>query len=569
MATLSRKYRPKSFKEVIGQNHIKASLESEIINNDLAQAYLFCGPRAVGKTTLARILAKSLNCLNRKDKESEPCNECSSCLNINKNKSIEVIEIDAASHTGVDNVRENIINSARVAPSNAKYKVFIIDEVHMLSISAFNALLKVIEEPPQHVVFVLCTTEVHKIPATVISRCERMDFKRLNINDTVKKLQTIVDSEDISVEKGVLEDIARHSGGYLRDAESLLGQVVSLSSDKEISSKQAKLILPQSDLLQAVKYISHIKNSETSKAIRLVNDLMDSGIDLKSFLADILQILRKIIMEKVDSGLSQNLGLDFGESIEREVLDLSSQLDVKTASYFIDSFLTTNESLKTSEIKQLPLELVTVKLSQGDNNSAESKDLGSVNSSTSSDLKQNNVNYEHKNNQADRDNLSINKMEAAKKNVKKEEGVSTEKESKYSNSDVNIELKDVQSKWKEFILKTKSENHSLTFILQNCWPSEISGGVVNLKCKYQFHQDRLKDANIRDIINKNLKSIFNCSLDYKTEIDGNLKIPNLETKIEEKNTKEEETKKKKAPVDDGQKGAINNILSAFGGEVIS
>jgi len=577
MATLSRKYRPKTFKEVLGQNHIKASLESEIINNDLSQAYLFCGPRAVGKTTLARILAKSLNCLNREEGMSEPCNECSACLNINKNKSIEVIEIDAASHTGVDNVRENIIDSARVAPANLKYKVFIIDEVHMLSISAFNALLKVIEEPPQHVIFILCTTEVHKIPATVISRCERMDFKRLSVIDTIKKLQSIVDAEEISVDKGVLETIARHSGGYLRDAESLLGQVISLSSAKEISTEQANLILPQSNILQAVKYLDHVASNETAKAIRLINDLIDSGIDLKSFLADILQILRKIIMEKVNPGLSQSLGLDFGESIEKEVLTLSAKLDIEKLAWYIDNYIKTNDSLRSAQIKQLPLELVTVKLSGR-------KKTDSLNNYNKKD-NSNNFIQEKKETEN-----TVNKQKTDNYNFK-ETKVNKEKEVPLIKEDVkednqaekiNIGIEDIQAKWREFILKIKSENHSLTFILQNCWPSDIKEGIINLKCKYKFHQERLRDANIQDIINKNLKNIFKCNLKYTTNIDSNLEIPSSrsrensgnkeEVKPKEENTdniQTKETKKEKAQVDDEQKGTINNILNAFGGEVIS
>jgi DNA polymerase-3 subunit gamma/tau len=450
----------------------------------------------------------------------------------------------------------------------------------MLSISAFNALLKVIEEPPQHVVFVLCTTEVHKIPATIISRCERMDFKRLNVSDTVKKLQTIVATEDISVDKGVLETIARHSGGYLRDAESLLGQVISLSSAKEISTEQAQLILPQSDLLQAVKYLDHIASSETAKAIRLINDLIDSGIDLKSFLDDILQILRKIIMEKVNPGLSQSLGLDFGENIEKEILTLSSKLDIEKLALYIDNYIKTNESLKNAQIKQLPLELVTIKLSENrkthSSNSLDKKDNGNyyVQEKRNSE---NSVNKKETNNYSFKEN-SVNKVETDKENEAK---VLKESEKKDRQEDsqvekININIEDIQAKWREFILKIKSENHSLTFILQNCWPSDVKDGIIDLKCKYKFHQQRLKDANIQDIINKNLKTIFKCNLKYATNIDSNLEIPSSRLKkekdLEEKNVdniQTKETKKEKSQVDDKQKGDINNILNAFGGEVIS
>ena len=195
MATLYRKYRPREFKEVVNQNHIKITLEHQVQADKIVHAYLFCGPRAVGKTTLARVLAKAINCTKRKPGESEPCHKCEICQNINLGRSLDIIEIDAASHTGVDHVREHIIASARVTPSVCKYKVFIIDEVHMLSISAFNALLKMLEEPPEYIVFILCTTEVHKVPTTIISRCQRFDFKRISVNDIVKKLLYIVREE--------------------------------------------------------------------------------------------------------------------------------------------------------------------------------------------------------------------------------------------------------------------------------------------------------------------------------------------------------------------------------------
>ena len=254
MATLYRKYRPQNFKEVVGQNHIKITLENEIKTGKTAHAYLFCGPRGVGKTTMARVIVKTINCLNRKDSDSDPCNECEICKDITAGRSLDIIEIDAASHTGVDNVRENIIANARAVPSRCKYKVFIIDEAHMLSISAFNALLKIIEEPPVYVMFILCTTEAHKIPVTIISRCQRFDFKRISVNDLVKKLNYIIKKEDIKVDKSVLEMIARQSGGHMRDAESLLGQIVAIGG-KEITQEEADLVIPRNDLNEVINFV--------------------------------------------------------------------------------------------------------------------------------------------------------------------------------------------------------------------------------------------------------------------------------------------------------------------------
>lgn len=172
------------------QNHVKITLQNEIETDKVAHAYLFCGPRGIGKTTAARLLAKAVNCERRKASESEPCNECDSCKEITSGRDLDIVEIDAASHTGVDNVRENIVTNAKFSPSRRKYKVFIIDEVHMLSTSAFNALLKTIEEPPARVIFIMATTEVHKIPATIISRCQRFDFKKISRREVVERLNT-------------------------------------------------------------------------------------------------------------------------------------------------------------------------------------------------------------------------------------------------------------------------------------------------------------------------------------------------------------------------------------------
>ena len=241
-----RKYRPKTFAKVMGQKPIKITLQNEIKSISMAHAYLFVGPRGTGKTTLARLFARSLNCLNRLEKESEPCNECQACKLILDNRSLDVIEMDAASHTGVDNVRENIITASQVPPFNKEgYKIFVIDEVHMLSKSAFNALLKTLEEPPAKVIFILATTEIHKVPETIISRCQRFDFKKIPQKDIMQRLNEIIEWEKISIPENILMEIARKSEGCLRDAESLLGQISSLANGN-ITEELASLVLPRS-----------------------------------------------------------------------------------------------------------------------------------------------------------------------------------------------------------------------------------------------------------------------------------------------------------------------------------
>src|SRR3989344_1228732 len=232
---LYRTYRPQTFADIEGQQHVVQTLQGALKSNRVGHAYLFSGPRGTGKTTMARLLAKTLNCqeaisykLQAKNSLIEPCNKCSSCVEINEGRSLDLIEIDAASHTGVDHVRE-LTDSARVAASSGGYKVFLIDEVHMLSKSAFNALLKTLEEPPAHTIFLLATTEPHKLPDTVLSRVQRFDLKKLTLEEIQKKLERIARTENISLEPDVVVMLARYANGSLRDAESALSKLIAFA----------------------------------------------------------------------------------------------------------------------------------------------------------------------------------------------------------------------------------------------------------------------------------------------------------------------------------------------------
>src|ERR1700749_1857482 len=224
----ARKYRPQNFSTVVGQAHITTTVKNAIRNNQLAHAFLFCGPRGVGKTTCARILAKTINCENSKD-SGEACNECNSCVAFNEGTSLNVHELDAASNNSVDDIR-SLVEQVRFAPQAGKYKVYIVDEVHMLSASAFNAFLKTLEEPPSYAIFILATTEKHKILPTILSRCQIFDFKRINTNDTVEHLQEICDKEDVKAQKVALHVIAQKSEGCMRDALSILDKIVSFTN---------------------------------------------------------------------------------------------------------------------------------------------------------------------------------------------------------------------------------------------------------------------------------------------------------------------------------------------------
>lgn len=548
MATLYRSYRPRNFKEIVNQNHIKITLEHEIKLNKIVHAYLFCGPRGIGKTTIARVFSKAVNCLNRKDGEHEPCNNCAVCDEINAGRNMDIIEIDAASHTGVDNVRDNVISAARVAPSRAKYKVFIIDEVHMLSISAFNALLKVLEEPPQNVIFVLCTTEVHKIPATIISRCQRFDFKRISVTDITKKLRYIAEQEKIEIDKEILEAIARRSEGHMRDAESLLGQVVVIGGNK-ITQKEADLVIPRSDLNEAINLIQAMINNDAGSGIAIVNNMLNDGIDLKRFLFDTIELLRKIMLTKINPALSEKLGLELGESIEIKLNNAVMNAKLPQIIIMIEKLISASNDLKSSFIIQLPLEIAIVEICSGSEIKSENFNRQQPVSPISPPVNSNQT-------------VSYNK-DSAKQSSPPYDPVKK----------IKISKKEILEKWNEVLIYVKKYNHSLTFILRVCEPRDIKNNKLCLAFKYKFHKDRVGDVSIKNIIEKVLLEVYKQPIFIEAIVDDAIAVEiknNPETNdkhVENDNMKESAVKANDSVQNESEK-MVDNLLKSFGGKVI-
>lgn len=355
--SIYRTYRPQNFADIAGQEHIKQTLQNEVAGNSLVHAYIFSGPRAVGKTTTARVLTRAINCLNRKAGTSEPCNECDACIAIRDNRTLDVIEIDAASHTGVDNVRDNIISAARVGRAGLAWKVFIIDEVHMLSTSAFNALLKILEEPPSFVLFILATTELHKVPATVVSRCQRFDFKKIAPDAMRARLERICSLEKKKVDPAVLDAVVRLSNGYLRDAESLLGQVLSLD-EKYIDAEKAVIVLPLGSLGLVKKFVSSLIAKDAKEALHALDSAIESGVDLGVLCADILEFLRTLLLIK--AGVSDIISESENEIQEREALCAPlSEADILS---MLEYFLAAQRDMRYSSLPQLPLEIAIAKM---------------------------------------------------------------------------------------------------------------------------------------------------------------------------------------------------------------
>lgn len=519
MATLYRKYRPQKFEEVVGQNHIKITLEHEIKSNRVAHSYLFCGPRAVGKTTLARVLAKALNCEQIKAGEAEPCNVCQACQEITIGNALDIIEIDAASNTGVDNVRENIIANARMHPTRLKYKVFIIDEVHMLSASAFNALLKIMEEPPSYVVFVLCTTEVHKIPMTVISRCQRFDFKKISVVDIVKKLEYIIKQEQIKIDKPILEAIARHSGGHMRDAESLLGQIVALGERQpgetmQITREDAELVIPRNDLEEVLNLIGFLVKKDVGGAVRLVNKLVDDGFDLKDFANDLIEILRQMIITKINPDLIVTLGVELGESLEAKLVEINSQTNVNFLLKLIERFIKAKDELKSTFIAQLPLEMAIIEVL-----TEEQQPI-----------------------------IRPSKVEQGQVEPTIPSGQQTmNTRSTIANA---LQFDQILAKWSEFLNRIKQDNHSLSFTLKVCQPTNIEGNELCVTFNHKIHKDKVDEPQIREILENALREVYGVDLILKANLDENLKIGNNNGN------------------DDENGMAIDNLLKTLGGKVV-
>ncbi len=335
---LYRTYRPVDFDDVAGQQHIVQTLKNAVKNQKIAHAYLFCGPRGTGKTSIAKILAKAVNC---SDKENSPCGKCESCLSIQKGNHPDIIEIDAASNNGVDEIRE-LIEKVKYAPIEATYKVYIIDEVHMLSAGAFNALLKTLEEPPGHVIFVLATTEPHKVLPTIISRCQRYDFTRVPFDEIVERMNRIVEEEQLHVEKDALKLIASLADGGMRDALSILDQCIAYAQN-DITAEDVNSIYGITTTEEKLEMLSNVFHHEASILMNRIKTLSEKGTDIKRLTSDLIELMKEAVIYSYthDSSLMDRLS-------ENQANQLLEQCPVRVLIDMMDALMETMEKYRNA-----------------------------------------------------------------------------------------------------------------------------------------------------------------------------------------------------------------------------
>lgn len=352
---LARRWRPQVFEDLIGQEGIAKILKNAISFDKLAHAYIFSGPRGVGKTTTARILAKALNC--EKGPTPDPCGACRFCKDITEGTSMDVLEIDGASNTGVDNIRD-LRERVRYAPSEGRYKVYIIDEAHMLSTSAFNALLKTLEEPPPHVIFILATTEPKKIPITVLSRCQHLPFKRISKQKIKERLRFICNSDQISITDSALELIARAGDGSMRDALTILDQVTSFSED--VTEVELQDLLGFTGIEVLSKLTEAVINGDNSTIISIISDLSNSGNDMKVIIKDLLQFIRNLLIAKIVQE-TENV-LDLSEEEFRAINKLKEIVSEEYLTLILSELIKSEPSVKSSFYPRVAMEIALIRL---------------------------------------------------------------------------------------------------------------------------------------------------------------------------------------------------------------
>ena len=504
---LYREWRPKNFEDVVGQEHITTTLKNEIIHDRIAHAYLFCGTRGTGKTSTAKVMAKALNCLDLRD--GEPCNECEMCRKINDGLAIDVTELDAASNNGIDKIRD-IIDDTKYPPQESKFKVYIMDEVHMLSVGAVNAFLKTLEEPPKNVIFILATTDPQKLPITILSRCQRFDFKRINQKEICARLRKITDSQNVECEQKSLELISRICDGAMRDALSILDQAIAMG-DNEIKYEDLISILG----LVTNEYLFDITNAITDrnieKAMLIVDKMVYAGKDIQLFIKDLINHFRNLLMVKVTKNPEEVLDM----SIENITLikEQGRKIRVEEIKRIIRILQEAENNSKMSKQSRLYLELSIIKMCKIEYDTSSEVILTRINKleenlkSGKIQILENNDGSRSENQEKMNTTNNKGKNTLNKTVVKKED---SEPEDVNINSSLTID--DVGRAWTEILEKFKSRRAMIIYAsIVTAKPYSFKNGIVTLEydSTYAFNKARLEREEYKKIVNEVFSEALN------------------------------------------------------------
>ncbi|HLC88117.1 MAG TPA: DNA polymerase III subunit gamma/tau [Patescibacteria group bacterium] len=501
-----RKYRPQNFEELIGQDHVKKTLLSAFETGKLAHAYLFCGPRGSGKTSTARILAKLVNCesdqaikLSSNQEKAQslsssiaknsdfPCNKCSACLSITDGSNMDLIEIDAASNRGIDDIRD-LREKIKLSPSSLKKKVYIIDEVHMLTTEAFNALLKTLEEPPAHVLFILATTEVGKLPATILSRVQRFDFKLATLEQIRLALKNICDKENLKLSEEILTLIAQSSEGSFRDAVKLLDHVASAG---EVSLEQVQGLLKANDFSETTGFIEKIISQDSKGALMMIQQLNEKGTNIKEFTNSILKALRQLLL--IDNGAGELVKAEAGSGRFEILKSFSGKIDQNKLILYLENFQKSLEQLKYTTISSLPLEVAAIKsVARESKGSYESKE---------SDVKKPLTPL-----------TQAKVLDSSDSLTKPQPDPIPSVETMTSTDDVVI----ITDKWTYILETIRPYNYSLEALLKQAKIKNCDGVNVVLEVPYSFHQRILEAPKSRTLLESILADVLGKSIKVTT-----------------------------------------------------
>jgi len=501
---LYNKWRPQKWDEVVGQQHIIQTLRNAVIGGRVAHAYLFAGPRGTGKTTAARLLAKAVNCLDP-DLARRPCNTCAHCVAVNEGRFLDLIEIDAASNTSVEDVRD-LRDKINFTPNQGQYKVYIIDEVHMLSTAAFNALLKTLEEPPAHAIFILATTEIHKIPATVLSRCQRHEFRRVPVDDIVGQLKHIADSEGFSAEPEALTLIARQSAGGMRDAIALLDQMA--STGKEISLGLTQSVLGTATSQTVLALVSAVLERDPAAGMDTIHSALDSGSDPRLLARQLVDYLRALLLIQMGNISQVDLAADTRTQAEKHARAFSPA----NVLHMIKSFNTAATDLRGGWQPSLPLELALVEVLEipAQSATAEARPVAKVSIKETNDRQV-------------RETVDKPTGKGFEKPAVKVAGWPAEKPvsmpaaatEKPVEETGKVSLEQVTKSWKQIRAQIKPQSLSLDGLLNSCRLLEVKNGVLVIGFASEVLRSKVDTPEMKEITRKAIAEVCGGDLALK------------------------------------------------------